>query len=390
MLSLVAITASAILLPAFDDTCATAANGGFASGGSVFFLPRELSSGETVDFFRIAVNAGLRVEVGTLFSHAEANIDLRLWNADCSVLLGESTSLTNEEVTEWLNDTGISAEVVAEVFVAVAPTSNVQYRLRIGGSQELCNFDDEFEPNDDCAAAALLPTNRSLFFPLTLLPSDDDWLAYEVPPTTAVQLFVNSGIQSGDTNAELWSADCSTLLMAVSTPGSDLLSHVNSASTPVLVKLRVFRSDTMPACSTYAVFATTRVGIRECSAVPNSTGFEALLFGAGSGNVTENALFVEASPVPMDQFGLYVYGPHAGSTPLGSGQLCIDGNGLVRGPISQALYMTLSMRVDLAAPAPGQPPVSAGTTLRFQAWFRDPGDPAGFGLSDALRVTFVQ
>ena len=33
-------------------------------------------------------------------------------------------------------------------------------------------------------------------------------------------------------------------------------------------------------------------------------------------------------------------------------------------------------------------PQMAGTTLNYQWWFRDLGDPFGSGLSNALRTTF--
>lgn len=387
---LLTFTALASPLLPLDDTCATAAAGGAASSGGGSSLTRELVPGETTDYFRISVVPGLRVDIQALFMHSEANIDLRLWNADCSVLLDESTSLTNNEATEWLNDTGGATEVVAQVFVASAPTAAVEYRLQVTGAQELCGFADRFEPNNDCTSAARLPRNEGFFYPLTLVPSDTDWLEYEVPPTSSVQFAVNSNIADGDTNAELWSGDCSTLLLAVSNPGTDLLSYANTTALPELVRLRVFRSDLNPGCSIYAVQLSTSLGVRECSAAVNSTGFPASLYGIGSTSVADDAFFLEASTIPMDQFGLYVFGPSAASVPLGNGTLCIDGNGLVRGPVSQALYQLLTMRVHLTEPGLGQPPIAPGTTLRFQTWFRDPGDPTGFGLSDALRVTFVQ
>lgn len=368
-----------------DDTCTTAAPGGAVNSGSVSFLPRELGPGDSTDHFRIVVQPGLRADIQAVFAAPLADVQLRLWNADCSVLLDESIGTTSSEQTEWLNDTGAAQEVVAEVFVDVPLAVTVGYSLRVAGTQELCDFDDVFEPNETCGTAPSASFDGGILFPLTLTPADEDWLRFDVLPTLSVQfnVIVNG---PGTTEAELWSGDCATLLVA---SGSGPLRFANGSATTESILLRVRRTDQDPACSIYSVVPSTSIGARECTSVPNSTGFPASLFGVGSTSVAGNGLFLEASTVPTDQFGLYAYGPDAGSTPLGGGVLCIAPGGLVRGPVSQALFQSLTMRVDTTSPAPGQGPIAAGTTLRFQAWFRDPADPSGFGLSDALRITFA-
>ncbi len=120
-----------------------------------------------------------------------------------------------------------------------------------------------------------------------------------------------------------------------------------------------------------------------------AAGFSSALMGIGTSSVSADLLRLSVQTVLDFAPGLYVYGPDAGAVPLGNGTLCVGLNGLVRGPISEAFVNTLDLEFRASAPASGQPAITAGMTLRFQAWFRDAGDPTGFGLSDALRVTFT-
>jgi hypothetical protein len=60
-------------------------------------------------------------------------------------------------------------------------------------------------------------------------------------------------------------------------------------------------------------------------------------------------------------------------------------------PIPTTLGGTVALPIDLTAPpfSGGASQITAGSTWRFQFWFRDPqGGPAGFNTSDAMRVTF--
>lgn len=377
------ILALATLSPV-NDTCATADAAGTISNGAVAFVTRTLGPGNTTDHFRIGVLPGQRADIQALFDPIELDIDLRLWNADCSVLLDDSVTSGASEATEWLNDTGAFAEIVAEVFTASSPGTTVTYRLRRTGTQELCDFDDMFEPNETCATAPVAPSNSGFLYPLTIDPTDDDWVRFTVQPTSSAQWNV-LGFQTGDLDIELWSADCATLLDSAA---QGPVSIENTLATPMDVVLHVYRTDSIQECSTYSIQPFGSIGIQECSSVANTSGAPASIFGLGSASVSDDALFLDISTVPMDTVGLYIYGPNAASAPLGNGLLCV-GAGLVRGPISQGLYESIQMRVRTGMPAGGQPPIAPGTTLRFQAWFRDAADPTGFGLSNALRVTFT-
>ena len=373
--------------PTVNDTCATAEPGGSVGSTTVSFLSRTLEPGETSDYFRVLVPPGYRADIQALFNANDADINLRLWNVDCSALLDESVGAAVPEATDWLNDTGVAVEVTAQVTVQTPPTSTVDYRLRVTGTVELCDFADEFEPNDSCAVAPLAALNQ-LHYPLTLTPTDHDWIRFSIPPSSSAQFNVLSTSlgQPGDVDLELWSGDCVTLIDSAAV-GPVRVS--NELDVQADVFLHVFRTDSDPACSVYSIVPSTSIGIRECTSVVNTSGNPASIYGIGSARVVHDALFLDVSTVPTGTVGLYVYGPDGGSIPLGNGQLCVGVNGLVRGPISLAQGFSFQMRVRASAPAGGRPPITPGTTLRFQAWFRDALDPTGFGLSDAIRVTFT-
>jgi photosystem II stability/assembly factor-like uncharacterized protein len=120
-----------------------------------------------------------------------------------------------------------------------------------------------------------------------------------------------------------------------------------------------------------------------CLANANSTGSAASITFAGSCTAAENHFTLQASPVP-DQLFLFFFGPNANQVPFGNGYLCIGG-GLTRlNPPAVAAANLASHRVDLAAYG-----FTAGSTERFQCWYRDPAaGGAAFNSSDGLRVTF--
>ncbi|MFT7678266.1 MAG: hypothetical protein ACI8QC_002252 [Planctomycetota bacterium] len=71
------------------------------------------------DFYSFCVNAGSTLDVDLFFSHASADIDMRLSSvAGCGgTALVESNSGSNDESLSWTNSTGVAQTYVLEVFV---------------------------------------------------------------------------------------------------------------------------------------------------------------------------------------------------------------------------------------------------------------------------------
>lgn len=389
MLPLLATLAPSLLAVPFDDTCATAVSLGSLPTGSVIFFPRELSPLDTTDHYRVQVGPGVRAELMALFSHSEADIQLRLWSADCSTLLATSTTSTDDESIDWLNAGGAPVDLVLEVYVDQAPGQVVPYRVRSGGTQGTCDFDDLYEPNNACLSASPLPASAFIVQGLSIVPSDEDWYEFVVPPTSQLLLEVFSSLSEGDTNIEVWRAGCQSLLSVVSDPGIDSFTYMNATDLPEPLLLCVLRNDFAPTCASYAIRRTVTVGVNECGSSANSSGQFATLRAFGSNSLASQSLTLSVVGAPANQFGLYLYGPTAATVPVGASTLCVDPQGLIRGRVEQGQFAGLSFSIPYADPAPGASPIAAGDTFRFQAWFRDPGSVDGFGMTDAMRVTFV-
>ena len=128
----------------------------------------------------------------------------------------------------------------------------------------------------------------------------------------------------------------------------------------------------------------------------NSSGSGAALRGLGTTSVAADDLVLALSHLPSPSKGLFFMGSGAGAPkPLGDGLLCITPP-LYRFPL-QGSGPAGSFRFGpgLAAWSQAHLPagawISAGSTWRFQAWFRDPSGPCGTGhsLANGLEVTFT-
>ncbi len=147
--------------------------------------------------------------------------------------------------------------------------------------------------------------------------------------------------------------------------------------------LRIF--DAVCECST----------ARYCVSSWNSVGAGARIGATGSTSVAANDLVLTVDGGPPGKVGVFFYGPKAVQLPLGDGQLCVAGGSVGIRRLAPPLLLdpagSGSRALDLAAlPQPPAPDaITAGSTWRFQFWYRDPtGGPAGSNLSDALLGIF--
>jgi len=124
------------------------------------------------------------------------------------------------------------------------------------------------------------------------------------------------------------------------------------------------------------------LGERYCDTIPNSTGQAAMVYAEGSPLASNDDLTLTAIRLPPNVSGLFLagtapaYAPHFGG---GLGTQCAGGT-LVRlagvQSDAQGVLMDTPSIAGLAGP---------GTTLYFQAWFRD---GATSNTSDAVRIQF--
>ncbi|MEL6427523.1 MAG: malectin domain-containing carbohydrate-binding protein, partial [Planctomycetota bacterium] len=127
----------------------------------------------------------------------------------------------------------------------------------------------------------------------------------------------------------------------------------------------------------------------ECMNAANSTGAMAEMDFLGTSSIAANDFTLLTTSVPFSQFGLFVQGENPGSFGLpAGGTLCIGGP-FFRLPIVQAVGNTMSYELDLQTFFQPGTEIVAGSTWRFQGWFRDPAGPTPSNLSNALKISFT-
>ena len=126
----------------------------------------------------------------------------------------------------------------------------------------------------------------------------------------------------------------------------------------------------------------------ECTSAPNSTGQAATIGFVGCTSVGIDNLTLIASDLPLTTFGLFIQALTPGQFPLAGGTLCVTPP-FFRLPVEQASGGQLSYLLDIGARAVAAQEITPGSTWYFQSWYRDPAAPAGYGLTDALRLNFT-
>jgi len=128
---------------------------------------------------------------------------------------------------------------------------------------------------------------------------------------------------------------------------------------------------------------------RFCTSGLNSTGAPAYIGASGSASLSANDLRLHASPVPVDELGIFFFGENTTQLAVGNGTRCVAGPRLYRLNVQPASGSVLTSAFDNTVGAIASQ-LTPGSTWHVQAYYRDPA--AGgfdFDFTDALSVTFV-
>ncbi|MFT7669927.1 MAG: hypothetical protein ACI8X5_002634 [Planctomycetota bacterium] len=198
----------------------------------------------------------------------------------------------------------------------------------------------------------------------------------------------------------------SSRLFEVTDGGATAWNHVNTLGSPSWI----FKARRYPDCNTNRVPDSQDIasgaeddlndnGVLDgcesptnyCDAAPNSTGLAASMGWFGSTSILSNDLDLLVGDCPANVSGIFAYGPNQGSMPAGDGSLCLSAPFVRISPPTQTDASGLAMHSFDNQNLPMTSPIlTAGTTLNFTFWYRDPaGGPAGFNFSDGLSVLFV-
>ena len=127
-----------------------------------------------------------------------------------------------------------------------------------------------------------------------------------------------------------------------------------------------------------------------CLSSPNSVGAGARISWEGTVSITYNDLALTATSCPVNQFGIFYYGPGALQIPFGDGWRCVGGGTVIRfPPQSSSADGEVLQAIDYPNPPQAAGRIQSGSNWNFQYWGRDPASGgSGFNLSDALSVVF--
>jgi len=143
---------------------------------------------------------------------------------------------------------------------------------------------------------------------------------------------------------------------------------------------------------TVRVFSGERSPGVYCTAKTNSLGCTPTIWADGSPSVTGNGFEVSAHSVLNDRKGFLLIGDNPAQEPFGSGFSCVGGVRLRLTAYSYgspaSIYATPDCSGAFYTPLVSYylQKIGVGETVYMQYRYTDPGDPLGFGLTDAIRV----
>jgi hypothetical protein len=126
-----------------------------------------------------------------------------------------------------------------------------------------------------------------------------------------------------------------------------------------------------------------------CSSSSNSSRNAAVMGHAGSTTISADSFELLVEGAVPNVPGIFFYGLNESNTPFGDGTLCVDGSITRLQAITTDAQGAGARALDFASPPTQAGLITAGSTWKFQFWFRDPqGLNAPFNLSNGLSVTF--
>ena len=132
------------------------------------------------------------------------------------------------------------------------------------------------------------------------------------------------------------------------------------------------------------------IGASYCVGATNSTGVGATMLVFGSAAVADDDVRLVAANLPVNQPGIFLFGPNATQLAFGDGFRCVGGPLVRVQPAVTSNSAGTALRLLSLATGPAASMIVPGATIHFQFWYRDPANPggAGFNLTDGYQVGF--
>ena len=126
----------------------------------------------------------------------------------------------------------------------------------------------------------------------------------------------------------------------------------------------------------------------ECVSDLNSTGAAATIDFVGSTGLADDRLTLIANDLPTNTFCVFFQGAQPLQMNISGGVLCVDAP-LFRHAAVQAVGNVAEYDLVPSAPPVPAAQIAAGSTWRFQGWFRDGGTSPQWGFTSALKLVFT-
>ncbi len=364
-------------------------------------------------WFTYTTTATSDVEVSTC-NNATYDTAIEIFSGDCANL--------NLEVC---NDDGPGCLGFSSLAVANAVPMGTTLYIRVGGYNGASGtgsvtltelpascLPDMFEDNDDCGTAVAIVDGT---YPgLNVADVDNDYYSVTVANGATLDASIAFLNGNGDVDLYLWDplVACDTnvvgqgtgtgaLVVGFSASDDENISYTNNSGSDqnLIIEVDMFSAG---ACNDYDLTVTGAgmggpgpIGVNYCMANNNATGVPGVMSGFGQTSIGANDITVTASDLPLNQFGIFVvsdtqgFVPNAGGT--SNGNICLGGvigryqsAGQILSSGATGSY-SLTINVNTIPQGGGILAVSAGTTVNFQSWHREPVGQ-GSNFTDGLEI----
>ena len=181
-----------------------------------------LTSGDD-DWYSFEVCEGGTLNVDVLFSHAQGDLNVWLYDEALLYLAGSSSSTDNES----LSRTFLSAETAYIKVFSFGDEADYSMNLSVTGCVAALE-DDRLEENDTRETGEVLTPN--LYGDLTITSGDEDWILFDVCEGGTVDITISFNDDLGDLDATLYNPSGGTARTGASSSDNETLSYSNAVA----------------------------------------------------------------------------------------------------------------------------------------------------------------
>jgi len=218
------------------------------------------AGGIDADYYQITVPTGQQLTIDAIFTHANGDIDLLLYEGlNCAALTSIGGSATDDESVSATNNTGSPVDYSLWVDPFGSGFDCNDYTLVVTMVNDPCTnpTPDAYEDNDDCPSAqAVVGPNIPA---LNVQNGDEDYYIITTQPGALTFIDVNFIHNNGDIDIELFDdlACANQVALSQSVSDNETVTFQNQSASPLDVVLHVYGYGTGFGCNDYDIVIST-------------------------------------------------------------------------------------------------------------------------------------